>query len=242
MSLHNAEPEGYVLLSAMIEAHLITPRKDIWSIFTPSLTRPITESVIFLCQCLTYCDFPENFVPNLAVTMVSPEADVRYPLRKQLIHWLLPGRDDDTEVSRSPCKLDSDWIAHALVTLTLRNLSRLSESLSEQNVMSDLERCYLSTSLEMPLEVEEALYKESRQKKTIDSVHIPTVLLMVENLIKTEVQFYTSRAEEQVGLNGPHFFSKIHVSENFSHCQVLLIKFIKVTYFIMHNLLILKIL
>ncbi|XP_060578238.1 serine-protein kinase ATM-like [Ruditapes philippinarum] len=199
VSLHNAEPEGYVLLSAMIEARLVTPRKDIWSIFMPSLTRPITESVIFLCQCLEYCDFPENYVPNLAVTIASASADVKFPLRKQLLQWLLPSRDDETEGSRSHCKLNPNWTAHALMTLTLRNLTvRLTGCKNEQILMSPLERCYLETAIEMPLEVEEVLFKKGKKIENIDSVHIPTVLLMVENLVKSEVQFYTSRAEEQV--------------------------------------------
>ncbi|XP_053392108.1 serine-protein kinase ATM-like, partial [Mercenaria mercenaria] len=199
VSLHNAEPEGYMLLSAMIERHLITPRKDIWSIFMPSLTRPITESIIFLCHCLAYCDFPENFVPNLAVAMPSAAADVKYPLRKQLIHWLLPSRDDETEMSRSHCKLNPDWTAHALMTLTLRDLSaKLKQCTSEKNVLSDLERRYLGSALEMPLEVEETLYKKETKKEESDPVHISTVLLVIENLIKTEVQYYSSRMEEQV--------------------------------------------
>lgn len=147
-------------------------------------------------------------MPNLAVTMPGATADVKYPLRKQLIHWLLPARDDGSEISKSFCKTDPDWTAQALLTLTLRDPSASLKqcTINRQDFLSDLETGYLHTALEMPLYVQNVLYRTVDTQPDDDSVHIPTVLLVIENLVKTEVQYYCTRSEEQVCWDSLNYF------------------------------------
>ncbi|WAR09126.1 ATM-like protein [Mya arenaria] len=197
VSLHNTEPEGYLLLSAMISQGLVTPRRDLWSLFVPSISQPITESVQFLCQLLTSCDLPEQLVPSLVISVPSQTGNTSFPLRKQLIDWLFPSREEEGESSRS-FKLNPDWTAKALVALTLNDPSGVKIDLFvKKGAISDIERIYLQTCLELPLQANKNLVPKKNIEKTSDSAHLSTLLNVVENMIKQEVQYLCSRSDEQ---------------------------------------------
>lgn len=202
VSLHNAEPDGYSLLSAMVRQKLASPRKDIWSLFIPSLTQPVTESVSFLHNLLSNCDLPENYVPNLVISVSNTQTDIKFPLRKQLIHWLIPSNEDDCEMPCKHCKLDPNWTALALVTLTLRNTSviKFSNFFNKKvpKVLTTLESQYLELDLERSLQIEEILHSQSGKDSSDVAVHVPTLLLEVDNLVKSESQYYCGKATEQV--------------------------------------------
>ncbi|KAL4233541.1 hypothetical protein ACF0H5_008221 [Mactra antiquata] len=200
--LHSAEPDGYSLLSALVKHKLVSPRKDIWSLFIPSLTQPITESVTFLHNLLVNCDFLENYVPDLTIAVLSAQGDVKYPLRKQLIDWLIPSNDDDCELPIKHCKIAPDWTALVLVALTLRDMSsvrgRSDFGDDRQEKLSTLEVQCLELDLEQPMEIEKKLIQKPKRQFTSDAVLIPSLLHHVENKIKSEVQCHCSKLIEQM--------------------------------------------
>ena len=195
MSLHHSESEAYRLLSAMIEHELVTPKRDMWSLFVPSVTQPITESVQLLGQILTSCDIPEQYVPG--ITMSGQTGATKFPLRKMLIDWLLRSREDEGESSRS-FRLDPYWTAKALVALTFSDPS--SSIVCQRQTKShenELEQLYMETCLELPLGGAGAGARE--QVTSGDIVpHIAVLLHTVENVVKQEVQYWCSRSDKQV--------------------------------------------
>jgi hypothetical protein len=143
---------------------------------------------------------PENYVPNLVVSLPSATTDIQYPLRKQLIHWLLPSRDEEIEMSRSYCKLDPDWTAEALMSLTLKEPSaarKKSFSCEKKNV-SELERQHLEVALVEELPMQAILLKKTARTLDLGTVHIATVLSEVEDCLGTEATYLCNKSEEQV--------------------------------------------
>lgn len=198
MSLHHKEGQGYTLLSAMMSSSLVTPRRDIWSLFVPSVTQPITESIQFLWQQLTSADIPEKFVPTLIVPVSDATGDTKYPLRMQLIDWLLPALEDASESSRSH-KLDPDWTARTLMTLTFNDPTSSKIACEvKQSLTSSLEEQYLEICLELPLTCVIKHGANSKMDLEGGSVHVPVLLLAVESVIQRDVQYLCSRCDEQV--------------------------------------------
>ena len=101
---------------------LVTPTCEVWSLFIPDLCPRSEAGIQFLTSYLAVHDLTEDYHPNLLVTVETPGCG--YPLRLQLLNWMLPSGDDLGE-GRIVQVSDgiSDWtlFAETLVALTERD-------------------------------------------------------------------------------------------------------------------------
>lgn len=200
VALHHAEAEGYNLLTLMLEKKLVMPGKEIWSLFVPMITHPVEESVEFLCRYLSIHDLPEKHQTSLFSSLSENIASSTFPLRNQLIDWLIPSIEEESDSQRCVSHLTSDWTADVLVTLTLRNPSSAwfrPEQLP-RNFLCCLEETYLNTALVTELTFENLFEKPRSLRGRDDVVHIPVLLKKVEDVLKGQVQYYCNKVEFQV--------------------------------------------
>ena len=95
--MHHAEKEGFELLSCITEHKVMSAHnhKDVWTLYIPSICPPSQPAVAFLATYLTTNSLPENYRPNMLVTMaINTVASGNHPLRRQLLDWLLPSIED----------------------------------------------------------------------------------------------------------------------------------------------------
>ena len=200
VALHHAEAEGYKLLTCLLEKKLVTPGKEVWSLFVPMVTQPVEESVEFLSRYLAIHDLPEKYQTSLFVSLSGNIEPSNFPLRNQLIDWLIPASEEDCDSPRSVSHLNSDWTAYALVTLTLRNpaSSWLKPDGGSTNFLNSLEGTYLNTALVTELTFEKLLRESHGSSAREDVVHIPVLLKKVEDVLRGQVQYYCNKIEYQV--------------------------------------------
>ena len=97
LSLHHAEKEGFQLLSCIIDNNLMSNHsyKDAWTLYIPSICPPSQPAASFLATYLATNSLPENYRPNMLVTMATNTVTSgNHPLRRQLLDWLLPNIED----------------------------------------------------------------------------------------------------------------------------------------------------
>ena len=202
VALHHAEAEGYKLLTYLLEKKLVTPGKEIWSLFVPMVTQPVEESVEFLSRYLAVLDLPEKYQTGLFGSMSENVETSLFPLRHQIIDWLIPANEEecDSPTCRSVSHLNSDWTAYALVTLILRNpaSSWLRPKEPVRMFLTSVEETYLTTVLVSELTFETLLQESRRTGVREDVVHIPVLLKKVEDVLKGQVQYYCNKIEYQV--------------------------------------------
>ena len=199
--MHHAEAEGYRLLTCLVEKKLVTPGKEIWSLFIPMVTQPVGESVEFLSRYLALHDLPEKYQTNIFGSLPGSAAEAAvFPLRNQLIDWLIPASEEEGDNPKSISHLSSHWTAYALVTLTLRSPTSAWMKPDEQSkiFLSSVEKSYLETALVTELTFEKLLPKSSEMSDRENTVHIPLVLKKVEDVLKGQVQYYCNKIECQV--------------------------------------------
>ena len=213
VALHHAEAEGYKLLTCLLEKKLVTPGKEIWSLFVPMVTQPVEESVEFLSRYLAIHDLPEKYQTGLFGSMSENVESSIFPLRNQLIDWLIPANEEDCDSPRSVSHLNSDWTAYAMVTLTLRNpaSSWLRPEEPIRNFLTSVEETYLNTALVSELTFEKLLLETSGTNMRGDVVHIPVLLKKVEDVLKGQVQYYCNKIEYQVRQDSFYHICAIHI-------------------------------
>ena len=224
VSLHHTDPEGYTLLSVLVEKKLVIPKRDIWTLFNPAVTQPVTESVNFLIKLTTVCDIPKNFVPNF-VCMATETIDTKYPLRKQLIQWLLPYSEEESESSRSSNNIDPYWTALALVTLTLRDAAKVNDILLRAGLecQNEVEESFLEIALELPFPAETMLRKRKEVDTEHDIGHMSVVLLEMENAVTSLAQSTCQRVGNQV-------MWAIIIAYHLSFCLIVVHRFIEISH------------
>ena len=189
-------------MSAILLEELAQPGKDIWCLFVPTVRKPMSDSVKFLFNILSHCDLPEKYKEKLVTVESKMSKEFQYPLRKQLIDWLLPTRDGDEEGSKSICKTDSVWTAQVLFMLILRNPSSLQNKSNKTSTdqSSDLERWYLKSVMEVPLDVEGVVHYQGDKSPMQETVHVPLLLKEIESVFDRDVQYYCRMTEHEVKL------------------------------------------
>ena len=208
--MHHAEAEGYQLLTCLVEKKLITPGNEIWSLFVPMVTQPVEESVEFLSRYLAIYDLPEKYQTNIFGALPgSSQETANFPLRKQLIDWLIPSNEEESDNPKSISYLSSHWSAYALVILTLRNPAAawLKPEENDRNSLSFVEKIYLETALGTQLTFENVLPTSCEKVVKENVVHIPVLLKKVEDLLKGQVQYYCNKIEYQVSMEAISQFS-----------------------------------
>ena len=124
ISLHHAVEEGFQLLTVLLQRGLTQPGKDIWTLFIPNIYSCTTSAVEFLAAYLINHDLPENFQPNVLNVSSIPITEIdRFPLRQQLLNWMLPNYEELGENNAVPVigSIDLELLSHVLVALSLRN-------------------------------------------------------------------------------------------------------------------------
>ena len=161
---------------------------------------PVSDSVKFLAVFLKCCDLPEKHKEKLASLETRNSNEVMYPLRKQLIDWLLPTKDGDEEGTKVRCKTDPDWTAQVLFMLMLRNPGSLPESqtVSRKPHLNDLETWLLRSYLEMTLKVERIISSHANEADIESIVHIPVLMREIETIFHRDVQVFCRIKEYEV--------------------------------------------
>ncbi|XP_072019634.1 serine-protein kinase ATM-like [Amphiura filiformis] len=124
INLHSAEAEAFDLLTYLLHHGIVQPDKDHWRLFTPGCAQPASNSLRFLAACLKYQHIPENFMSQ--PSMLGSSADFskgNYPLRHQLLYWLLPVEEEietgeRPEVAKYLKNFSASFGADVLVSLT----------------------------------------------------------------------------------------------------------------------------
>ncbi|KAK3593829.1 hypothetical protein CHS0354_011431 [Potamilus streckersoni] len=197
VSLNHAASDGYRLLTAVLEKKLVVPDKDVWSLFISGISVPTLESVYFLAKYLSLYSIPEKYQPSLIGRKTNDNS--AYPLRCQLIDWLLPSREDEVENSnQSMVKVDCNLYSHTLMSLTLKDPSSLQFPVMGEKgtcLLHKMEAAFLQTALKCELPVEEFLKNGKESIENTDSVHIATILKWIENCLSRDCQYYCDIAE-----------------------------------------------
>ena len=138
-------------MSLIINYNIVQPEKEIWSLFLPSISLPVQESVHFLQTFVQSSSLPENFQPSLLQAGTDSEEKLMFPLRRQLLQWLIP--NDTTTDNRKVTSLpDPNQLAHLLVLLIVKNNNQLSQQSTTKFIpkLTDAETVYIQTSHEFP--------------------------------------------------------------------------------------------
>ena len=146
------------MLATLLRDGLVVPTCDVWSLFIPTLCPRSQVGVDFLASYLSAHDLVEDYHPNVLVSVDETQGS-SYPLRHQLLDWLLPSGDDLGE-GRTTLLSEgiSDWtmLAETLVTLTERDTHLIKIYRGDTvdvcpDELSKIEAAYLRTSFDLPL-------------------------------------------------------------------------------------------
>ena len=158
ISLHHATEDGFQVLTLLLRENLLQPDKDMWTIFLPTICHSSEHGVYFLVSFLQQYVLPENHRPNMLVSM-DMQSDVPYPLRHQLLEWLLPPRDDWSENSGwKPISkhVNCLLLAGTLTALTLRDTRTIRVPVTcdrkVNQTMEKIESTFLTTTFDHELE------------------------------------------------------------------------------------------
>ncbi|XP_038077010.1 serine-protein kinase ATM-like [Patiria miniata] len=125
ISLHTAESDGFDLLTCLLHHGIANPDREHWRLFMPDSTPPTRNSVQFLATYLKHHSLPENYICKGSGILVSGSAVTKgnFPLRHQLLSWLLPTEEQDEPGERLQLVkllkcLPTTLVAHVLGALT----------------------------------------------------------------------------------------------------------------------------
>lgn len=165
---------------------IITPDKDVWSLFLPNISFPTQESVDFLLCILQGSNIPENFQPSVLTS--ADYCDTKYPLRSQLIDWLLPSSERFSSTSlANNSEINQESVARALVLLMIKNQSSFCtfQGVEKVSIVTDLEKIYLQSSHQFPV-ANKFLENKSLKNQQMDSITLPIFLSKVEKMLEEE--------------------------------------------------------
>lgn len=198
VSLHHATPEGYKLLKAMVLEDIIRPDRDMWSLFLPNISPPTQEAVEFLLCILQKFSLPEQFQPSVLTSANYNE--LQYPLRSQLIDWILPSGEGFSGSSlANNSDINPESVANVLVLLMIQNQSVLnrSEHCEISPSITDLEMTYLQSSHDFPVSNKFLSSKDS-MKSCNDVLNLPVVVSKIEKMLKDEVSVFLEITDVQL--------------------------------------------
>ncbi|XP_063405374.1 serine-protein kinase ATM-like [Mytilus trossulus] len=198
VSLHHATPEGYKLLKAMVLEDIIRPDRDMWSLFLPNISPPTQEAVEFLLCILQKFSLPEQFQPSVLTSANYNE--LQYPLRSQLIDWILPSGEGFSGSSlANNSDINPESVANVLVLLMIQNQSVLnrSEHCEISPSITDLEMTYLQSSHDFPVSNKFLSSKDS-MKICNDVLHLSVVMSKIEKMLKDEVSVFLEISDVQL--------------------------------------------
>ena len=90
INLQHACAEAYIVMSTLLSTNQIDSKHaDVWTIFQSAHIRCSQNSLSYLYTCLTCSDVPEKMHLKYLTCVDDSEP---YPLRIQLLHWILPGK------------------------------------------------------------------------------------------------------------------------------------------------------
>ncbi|XP_069136891.1 serine-protein kinase ATM-like isoform X2 [Argopecten irradians] len=188
LSLQNAVEPSYSLLTEMLRNDLVPCERDIWNLFLPSISHPTDGALKFLITYMTTKSLPENYRPSLLSSMVT-EGQQCYPLRSQLLDWLLPPRliMDGVMATKPKSDLDPALVGQALALLVMKNPSCLSLTPEKkENFVTDLERVYLESSHDFPLSNREVM-TETANIENKDNLLLSVLLNQIQDNLKENI-------------------------------------------------------
>ncbi len=159
ISVHHAKEEMFSVLSKLLVAGFVTPDEDMWSVFVPQLCSVSAGGLQFLATYLSLYDLPEKYQPKSVLGRTESGSASPYPLRYQLLDWLLPSLDNDLEDNKVKVRQsDLDWtlLAETVVTLCLRDtrsiqFGTLHGAREDDHIHRPLERLYLQSTFDLAL-------------------------------------------------------------------------------------------
>ncbi|XP_078699305.1 serine-protein kinase ATM-like [Branchiostoma floridae x Branchiostoma belcheri] len=162
VSLHHAEDQAFSLLGCLVQEKLVQPDREVWRLLCAAT--PSKAAVEFLAVVLSCQPLPESFTPaNLP--MQPPGDSAPYPLRHELLQWLLPSEDVEdldgltSNFQKQFTSPQMDTLAQVLGALVMRDhravitLQRkppVKDSLSQQ--LQDMATLYQKSSFIFPLQ------------------------------------------------------------------------------------------
>ncbi|XP_033125672.1 serine-protein kinase ATM-like [Anneissia japonica] len=149
VSPHGTQNQAYNLLCTLLRCDLVTLDKDQWRLFIPGITQPTSASVSCLAICLQKTSLPENYQALVDQTIT----DTAFPLRCQLVRWLISVQDSDDYgdthiLQKTLSSVPANLFADVLVSLLHRTPSIDEPIKSKTYVDDDLEeaaRLYLKS-------------------------------------------------------------------------------------------------
>lgn len=144
VSLQHAPDLAFHLLTTLMTHQLVTPDKDVWNLFIPSVSQPSQAALRFLASYLHQYDLPELFKPQYLANVIPDEGiDNKYPLRYLLLEWLLPQQEDTSDsfdvptssVPKSHGVVKPETISHVLLARILISLIRRDSRFQESNLI-----------------------------------------------------------------------------------------------------------
>ncbi|XP_033740359.1 serine-protein kinase ATM-like [Pecten maximus] len=198
LSLQNAVEPSYRLLTEMLRGELVPCERDVWNLFLPSISHPTDGSVQFLITYMMTKSLPENYQPSLLSSMVM-EGQQSYPLRSQLLDWLLPPRlvMDGTITTKPKSDLDPGLVGQALAFLVMKNPSCVMvTSEKEKNFVTNLERVYLQSSNDFPL-YNRKVTTNDKGIGNKDNVLLSILLRCIEDNLKENINSLLDFSEPQ---------------------------------------------
>ena len=222
ISLHHASDHGYKLLCELLRNKLVVPDKDVWNLFIPNLSTCSESGLLFLALYLQHYDLPESYQPQYLVTMAT-ESVTKFPLRSQLLDWLLPILEDTSdavvisrkEPSASSLFLDTDLLTECLITLTKRDTRMVvlpEKYWTLEKVFNSMGNTGRNSTGVLRLEDIEEVYQQSSfavtcidkdpQVKREDIVHSGSQLVSIEKklfaLLERDAQHWLEVTEPEV--------------------------------------------
>lgn len=183
LSFGSCKEEAYQLLASLVRLSLVSPSRDLWSLFVPSQCPFHPEAIPFLSAFLHHHQLPEDYQPPV-MGCVHQAYEGNHPLRLQLIDWLLPNQKDASDCSpQIIINTPSAELAHLLLCLCMRDTMGATSSYAS-TALHPLEDIFLKNSFIIP--VYDSLKQE---KKASTSERISSCLTGVyDKMISAIVQ------------------------------------------------------
>ncbi|XP_077977737.1 serine-protein kinase ATM-like [Glandiceps talaboti] len=215
ISLHHAEQQGFELICSLVETQLVTADKELWRLLAYGTCQPSRHAVHCLATLLKHCPLPEHLQPSTAIGMTTV-TNSNYPLRHQLLKWLLP-MDEDIDGGEKTVKVVDRPSCHVLPevlsALTQRNTSTCNfqsqEMQREDNqFFKHIETVYLKSSFDFSSET-----CTDKSRATRLDVRYSRIVAVLKSLIKT-METIGNQLLETMSSEVSHVENMIH------HCSV----------------------
>ncbi|XP_070567234.1 serine-protein kinase ATM-like [Ptychodera flava] len=227
ISLHHAEASGFDLIRILKEKNLVTGDKEIWRLLLQGKCQLNQSAVCCLATLLKHCPLPENLQASTAVG-IATETNERYPLRRNLLKWLL-SMEDDTEVAERTVKVvdrpDLDLLAQVVVTLTQRHTSTIAWNVHpqlEDSEYREIETIYLKSTFDFNA-------ASSRRERTSEPVTPSTSVQTVLKFLIKSLEKLGKDLTENTSTEVSHLQNVIHHCALVSKVMALLLGYKAVT-------------